>query len=171
MAMTLNAYLTAVRDTLDSSLNLIAYPSIEVEKQIKPYAETKENDELLLNPIVITKSEEEKCLIEPTVNSVRISFSLKKSLEVEKLLAHLFERFLSLRANKLEIIRRKPINKDYDFSFLVTEFHLRTMHKYQIINFIIQFMLDIEKEILEMKLAINSQMRIAVSYFMNHMAE
>ncbi len=62
-------------------------------------------------------------MVEASVNSVRISFSIKKNQEIEILLTHMLERFLSLRADKFQILRKKPI-EGYDFSFLITDEHL-----------------------------------------------
>jgi len=42
--------------------------------------------ELLLAPVVIARNEQEKCLIEGSVNSVRISILIKQSDELEKVL-------------------------------------------------------------------------------------
>eukprot|EP00831_Metopus_contortus_P081126 TRINITY_DN8460_c0_g1_i1.p1 TRINITY_DN8460_c0_g1~~TRINITY_DN8460_c0_g1_i1.p1 ORF type:complete len:190 (-),score=38.35 TRINITY_DN8460_c0_g1_i1:53-622(-) len=169
MAQTLTAYLTSIRDTLDSALDLRSFPSQIVEKQNRPIIEVQESPELMLNVVELARSDQEKCLIESSINSTRLSFTVKKPKEIEKLLAHLFERFISLRADRFSIMRRKPI-EGYDFSFLVTNKHIETMHKENIINFILNFILDIEKEITEMKIAINTQMRIAASYFLEYIA-
>jgi actin related protein 2/3 complex subunit 4 len=119
-----------------------------------------------MKPFVVARSEEEKCLIEASINSVRISIRIKKAGELEELLSHLFERFISLRADKFGIMRKKPAYPEYDFSFLIIEEHLEKMKKEQIINFILEFMQGIEKEINEMKIAINTQSRLAAGYFM-----
>ncbi len=42
--------------------------------------------ELLLAPVVIARNEQEKCLIEGSVNSVRLSILIKQSDELEKVL-------------------------------------------------------------------------------------
>jgi actin related protein 2/3 complex subunit 4 len=42
--------------------------------------------ELLLAPVVVARNEQEKCLIEPSINSVRISISIKQADEIEKVL-------------------------------------------------------------------------------------
>ena len=101
---------------------------------------------------------------------MRISFSIKKN-EVEELLTHMLQRFFALRADKFKIMRRVPANPDkYDFSFLITEDHLQKYKKEELINFILEFMQGIDKEISEMKLAIINQSRIASSYFVNSLA-
>ena len=52
-----------------------------VEKHNKPEIEMHDHDKsnkaLILKPIVLARSEREKCLIEASVNSVRISLKIK----------------------------------------------------------------------------------------------
>lgn len=53
----------------------------------------------------------------------------------------------------------------YDISFLITNTHSETMLKHKIVDFIIQFMEDVDKEISEMKLSVNQRARtVAESY-------
>ena len=66
----------------------------------------------------------------------------------------MLERFLSLRADKFAIMRKKPAHEGYDFSFLVTDEHLVKFKKEELINFILEFIGGIDKEINDMKLAI-----------------
>ena len=104
-----------------------------------------------MRSITICRNEYETCLIEGSVNSCRISFSIKKN-EVEQLLTNMLQRFFSLRADKFKIMRRKPIEAKYDFSFLITEDHLQKYKKEELINFILEFMQGIDKEVQDMKL-------------------
>ena len=63
-------------------------------------------------------------MVEGAINSVRISFSIKKN-DMEVLLTHMVQRFLALRADRFKIMRRVPVNPEkFDFSFLITEDHL-----------------------------------------------
>ena len=90
---------------------------------------------------------------------MRISFSLKKN-EVENLLSHLFGRFLALRADRFKILRKVPADpENYDFSFLVTEDHISKYKKEDLINFILEFMQGVDKEVQDMKLQVISQCR------------
>ena len=107
--------------------------------------------------------------MESSVNSVRISINIKKNQEIEELLTHMLDRFLSLRADKFLILRKKPI-EGYDFSFLITEEHLQKFKKEEMINFILEFIQGIDKEINDMKLAIITQSRLAATYFTNAIA-
>ena len=77
-----------------------------------------------MQPIVISKNDTECCMIEGSINSCRISFSIKKG-DVEILLTKMLGRFFATRADKFKIMRRVPHNKEkFDFSFLITEDHL-----------------------------------------------
>ena len=53
------------------------FPSQLVERHNKPEIETRGSKELLLNPIKISRNENEQCLIEPSVNSIRVSICIK----------------------------------------------------------------------------------------------
>ena len=44
------------------------------------------------------------------------------------------------------------IEQGYDISFLITNFHTEEMLKHKLVDFIIQFMEEVDKEISEMKL-------------------
>jgi actin related protein 2/3 complex subunit 4 len=51
----------------------------------------------------------EKVLIEPSINSIRVSISIKQADEIEKILCHKFTRFMSMRAENFVILRRKAL--------------------------------------------------------------
>lgn len=48
-------------------------------------------------------------MIEPSINSVRISIKIKQADEIEHILVHKFTRFLTQRAEAFFILRRKPV--------------------------------------------------------------
>jgi hypothetical protein len=48
-------------------------------------------------------------LIEPSINSVRISIKIKQADEIEHILVHKFTRFLTQRAEAFFVLRRKPV--------------------------------------------------------------
>ncbi|CAG2102165.1 unnamed protein product [Medioppia subpectinata] len=58
------------------------------------------------------------------------------------------------------------VETGFDISFLITNFHTESMFRYKIIDFIIHFMEEIDKEINEMKLAINARARITAEEFL-----
>lgn len=69
----------------------------------------RKSKEVLMNPLVISRNENEKVLIEPSVNSVRVSIKIKQADDLERILCHKFSRFLMLRAENFVILRRKAI--------------------------------------------------------------
>lgn len=162
-----NNYLTEISQVLDAVLNLRPCPSQLVERQIHPEVEFRDNARLLLDPILIARNEQEKCLIEGSVNTVRISITIKKGQEIDWLLTDMLERFMSLRADKFDVLRKQPAHKGYDFSFLISDDHLTKYKKEELINFILEFIMGIEKEMNELRLAINNSARFATVYFAN----
>lgn len=165
MANTLAPYLSAIRSSLDSALCLRNFPSQTVERHNKPEVELQMSKELLLNPVLICRNEQEKCLIEPSINSTRVSICIKKADEIETILSHKFNRFLMQRAEQFIVMRRVPV-EGYDMSFLIVHQHLENMYKHKLIDFIITFMEDIDKEISEMKISLNARGRIVATEFM-----
>ncbi len=85
----------------------------------------------MLVPVVISRNENERVLIEGSVNSIRISIAIKKSDELEKILSHKFMRFMMMRADNFVILRRKPVKVSdfvliliFLFKFFNQDFHL-----------------------------------------------
>uniref|UniRef100_A0A453MI52 Actin-related protein 2/3 complex subunit 4 n=5 Tax=Triticinae TaxID=1648030 RepID=A0A453MI52_AEGTS len=165
MANTLRLYLTCIRNTLEAAMCLQNFPCQEVERHNKPEVELKTSSELLLNPVLICRNEAEKCLVETSINSIRISLKVKQADELENILAKKFLRFLSMRAEAFQVLRRKPV-QGYDISFLITNYHCEDMHKHKLIDFIVQFMEDIDKEISELKLSVNTRGRLVATEFL-----
>lgn len=124
------------------------------------------NKELLLQPVVIARNEKEKCLIEGSINSVRVSIAIKQADEMEALLVDKFSRFLCQRAEDFVILRRKAV-EGYDVSFLITNFHTEEMLKNKLVDFIIHFMQEIDSEVSKMKLDVNSRARVIASTFLS----
>ncbi|XP_070491500.1 actin-related protein 2/3 complex subunit 4 [Chironomus tepperi] len=165
MAATLKPYLTAVRHTLTAAMCLDNFSSQVIERHNKPEIEVKSSKELVLNPVIISRNEKERVLIETSVNSVRVSISIKQADEIEKILCHKFTRFMMMRAENFIILRRKPI-EGYDISFLITNFHTEQMYKHKLVDFVIHFMEEVDKEISELKLSVNSRARICAEEFL-----
>ena len=70
----------------------------------------------------------------------------------------MLSRFMTLRADKFDILRKKPAHDDYDFSFLITADHLQTYKKEELINFIIEFIHGIDQEVTDLKILVNTTM-------------
>jgi actin related protein 2/3 complex subunit 4 len=66
-----------------------------------------------MNHLVISRNENEKVLIEPSVNSVRVSIKIKQADDLERILCHKFSRFLMMRAENFVILRRKPVEVSF----------------------------------------------------------
>ncbi|KAJ3239737.1 Arp complex subunit [Chytriomyces hyalinus] len=162
---TLRPYLTAVRATLTAAMCLENFSSQIVERHNKPEIEAQTTKEALLTPVQISRNENEKVLIEPSVNSLRISIKIKQADDLERILCHTFTRFLMMRAENFVVLRRKAIS-GYDISFLITNFHTEQMYKHKLVDFIIQFMEEVDKEISEMKLSINARARIVAESYL-----
>jgi actin related protein 2/3 complex subunit 4 len=165
MSQALQPYLKAVRLTLDAALCLRNFASQVVERHNKPEVEARMNKELLLAPMTVARNENERVLIEGSINSVRMSIKIKQIDEMEVLLVDKFCRFLSQRAEDFLILRRSPV-KGYDISFLITNFHTEDMKKKELIDFIIHFMEEIDAEISGMKLAVNARARVVATTFL-----
>uniref|UniRef100_A0A3B4GYL9 Actin-related protein 2/3 complex subunit 4 n=1 Tax=Pundamilia nyererei TaxID=303518 RepID=A0A3B4GYL9_9CICH len=166
---TLRPYLNAVRATLQAALCLENFSSQVVERHNKPEVEVRSSKELLLQPVVISRNDKEKVLIEGSINSVRVSIAVKQADEIEKILCHKFMRFMMMRAENFFILRRKPV-EGYDISFLITNFHTEQMYKHKLVDFVIHFMEEIDKEISEMKLSVNARARIVAEEFLKNVS-
>ncbi|UZJ54978.1 hypothetical protein CBS101457_004298 [Exobasidium rhododendri] len=169
MSNSLRPYLQCVRSTLTAAMTLDNFASQEVERHNKPEVEAAASKEVLLTPIIISRNENEKVLIESSFNSLRLSIKIKQADEIERILAHKFTRFLMQRAEAFVILRRKAV-KGYDISFLITNFHSETMLKHKLVDFIIQFMEEVDKEISEMKLSLNARARIVAESYLGTFA-
>uniref|UniRef100_A0A674DCV0 Actin-related protein 2/3 complex subunit 4 n=1 Tax=Salmo trutta TaxID=8032 RepID=A0A674DCV0_SALTR len=131
------------------------------------FSHYRSSKELLLQPVVISRNDKEKVLIEGSINSVRVSIAVKQADEIEKILCHKFMRFMMMRAENFFILRRKPV-EGYDISFLITNFHTEQMYKHKLVDFVITFMEEIDKEISEMKLSVNARARIVAEEFLKN---
>ncbi|GEQ66730.1 hypothetical protein JCM33374_g393 [Metschnikowia sp. JCM 33374] len=156
-----------VRTSLTAAICLEDFSSQLVERHNRPEIEVdnSHNPELLLNPVTIARNEHEKILIEPSVNSVRVSICIKQADEIEHILVRQFTRFLTQRAESFFILRRVPV-KGYDISFLITNFHTEQMLKDKLVDFIIEFMEEVDKEISEMKLFLNARARVIAEAYL-----
>mmetsp|Transcript_1912 Transcript_1912/g.3059 ORF Transcript_1912/g.3059 Transcript_1912/m.3059 type:complete len:171 (-) Transcript_1912:28-540(-) len=170
MAQPFEKYLDDIKKALDSALNIRNFPSQREERHNKPEVETRKCKELLLPPIKLTRSKYEETLIEPSINSTRISLRIKKVDDLEKLLSGMFMRFLMVRADQFIILRRVPV-PEYDISFLIIHTHMEQLYKGKLIDFIITFLKEIEKEINDMKLSVNARARMAAINFMTDLVK
>ncbi|KAG0148692.1 hypothetical protein CROQUDRAFT_654525 [Cronartium quercuum f. sp. fusiforme G11] len=165
MSNTLRPYLACVRATLTAALTLEDFACQVVERHNRPEVEAGKTPEVLLTPLHISRTPSEYVLIEPSINSVRLSIKIKQADDIEHILARGVTRFLSLRAENFVILRRKPV-KGFDISFLITSHNLESMIRAKLVDFIIQFMEDVDREISEMKLSLNARARIVAESYL-----
>ena len=165
-------YLDAIRRSLQAALCVRNFPSQDVERHNKPEIEVSDfrdkdakgqesrerKNATIARPIMIARSEIECVYIETSVNSVRISVKVKQLDDVDTLLCKMFMRFLSQRADAFRILRRKPI-PGYDISFLITNIHTEQMILSKLIEFVITFLQDVDKELSDMKVTLNKRAR------------
>lgn len=181
-SQSLRPYLQCVRSSLTAALSLSNFASQISERHNVPEIEAASSPEVLLNPLTVARNENEKVFIEPSVNSVRVSIKIKQADEIENILVHKFTRFLTQRAENFFILRRKAVKvcsiiegwkvhhlcrtlimtKGYDISFLITNFHTEEMLKHKLVDFIVEFMEEVDKEISEMKLFVSILLSIDV---------
>ena len=136
MANALNSYLICVKRTLEAAMCVENFSSQKVERHNKPEIEVQESPELLLNPVIISRNEKEKIMIEPSINSVRVSIAIKQLDDIDTLLCKMFMGFMMRRAENFVILRRKKI-EGYDISFLITNFHTEEMLRHKLVHQII----------------------------------
>ena len=133
----LKPYLDAIKATLHAALCVENFASQIVERHNKPEIEVgcvspwqtckgamrkldssphrvalcgrRISRELLLNPVVIHRSENEYVMIETAVNSVRVSIKVKQIDEMDAILANKFSRMIMQRADNFIVLRRKPM--------------------------------------------------------------
>lgn len=95
---------------------------------------------------------------------------MKKSNPLEEILCSMYMHFLMQRAEALKIMRRVPL-EGYDISFLITDAHCLLMHRKELINFICGFVKDLDAEINQMKLCVNTRGRAVAACYMRKICE
>eukprot|EP01095_Lingulamoeba_sp_RSL-Kostka_P001508 TRINITY_DN1210_c0_g1_i3.p1 TRINITY_DN1210_c0_g1~~TRINITY_DN1210_c0_g1_i3.p1 ORF type:complete len:123 (+),score=37.61 TRINITY_DN1210_c0_g1_i3:369-737(+) len=119
-----------------------------------------------MNKILISRNENEQVLIESSINSVRISIKIKQADDIEAILVKKFTRFLTQRAENFFIMRRKAV-EGFHISFLITNFHTEAFLKHKLIDFVINFMQDVDKEVSEIKISVNARARIVAREYLS----
>eukprot|EP00467_Chlorarachnion_reptans_P017043 CAMPEP_0114512630 /NCGR_PEP_ID=MMETSP0109-20121206/15088_1 /TAXON_ID=29199 /ORGANISM="Chlorarachnion reptans, Strain CCCM449" /LENGTH=183 /DNA_ID=CAMNT_0001692347 /DNA_START=81 /DNA_END=632 /DNA_ORIENTATION=- len=160
----LTPYLKAVKSTLTAAVCLRNFPSQVVERHNKPAVETQWARELLLAPVVIAKNDKEAVKIEGSINALRISIKIKQMDTMEGILVNRFASFLEMRAEDFVILRRKAM-EGYDISFLITHHHTETMWRDKLVDFVVKFIQEINSEISDLRLNVNSRGRKVAEHF------
>eukprot|EP00461_Guttulinopsis_vulgaris_P000174 UN00174 len=165
MADSSKPYFQAIESTLNSALCLRNFPSQVVERHNKPEVEARMSKELILNPVVLARDQNQQVLIEPSINSTRISIKIKQIDNLETILVDRFTRALMLRAEEFMILRRKPVD-GYSISFLITHQHMETYKKEELIEFFIDFLKTIDAEVSSMKLNVNARAGVVAGVYL-----
>ena len=58
---------------------------------------------------MIARNENERVLIEPSINSLRFSIKIKQADDTDRILIHKMTRFLMMRAENFRVLRRKAM--------------------------------------------------------------
>jgi actin related protein 2/3 complex, subunit 4 len=157
-------FVSIAKVQLNAALCLRRFPPV-IEGQEMPQVEVP-TSQLLLPSIRINRGKEkETMLIERSINSCRISIYIKQIDDVEKLLVEKFCQYLQHRADDIEIIRKKTL-PSYSITFLIHDKHTFQTPRGKIVNFIINFISEITKEINSNKLALKSINRVFVTNIM-----
>ncbi|CAJ1386879.1 unnamed protein product [Effrenium voratum] len=105
-----------------------------------------------------------------TRNTRRKNMKRRRPSDRRKMLCRKFASFFTQRAEHFVVLRRKPV-EGYDISFLITNTHLEEMVKERIVDFIIEFMEDVDKEIKDLKIALNTRLRAAAAAYMSQFSQ
>ena len=71
--------------------------------------------------------------------------------------------------NESLIPERRPVIlllQGYAISFLITNFHMESMWRHKVVDFIIKFMEEVDSELRNLKIKVNSRSRVIVEEFM-----
>lgn len=93
----------------------------------------------------------------------------RKPVEVGVVVASDLECRYSKRCALLTLLFFSAL-QGYDISFLITNFHTEQMYKHKLVDFVIHFMEEIDKEISEMKLSVNARARIVAEEFLKNVS-
>lgn len=111
----------------------------------------------------------ERCLIESSDNSIRVSFLFKQQImaqsdPVEASILFQWMRFLQQQAEDYQILRRKPVD-GYSISFLILDKHLHEFGRGEMEDWIINFCAVMDKECSDIKIQVNAEARHGTTEF------
>eukprot|EP00792_Barthelona_sp_PAP020_P005287 TRINITY_DN2584_c0_g1_i1.p1 TRINITY_DN2584_c0_g1~~TRINITY_DN2584_c0_g1_i1.p1 ORF type:complete len:168 (+),score=48.60 TRINITY_DN2584_c0_g1_i1:47-550(+) len=167
--MSTNDYLTCVKASLIAAFSIQNHSSIDVDRHNRPEVEISQREELLLNPILIPISNNQKVLIESSVNSTRISVAFSKADDVDQVLYKQYLRFLMARAETLFVLRKKPI-EGFDVSFLITNNHIETYMAHKMADFVVEMIEDIPKQISQIQSNVTERFKASTEYFLKNLS-
>ncbi|KAI1717147.1 ARP2/3 complex 20 kDa subunit (ARPC4) domain-containing protein [Ditylenchus destructor] len=169
----MTTYLDDVRKAVDDAISLMRPPLKLKNEPIRPEVELRigTHEKMFDNVTISRGNGRERVFIESSTNSVRISVAMKQSDRIEFFLISRFSRIMGKQADNFIILRRKPV-VGYDISFLATVDHVfnveSKIRRQTIVDFIIYFIREIDKEIKELKIALNARARAASEQFLKN---
>jgi hypothetical protein len=179
MTSTTTHYFDQVRTKLDYALSGMEYPTTSAQGQdypIRPYVELGMAPTTTIKKERITRNNsKEHCLIESSSNSVRCSFLLKQQHTttdpIEQAIASKYLAFFQRRAEHYHILRRQPIfdvegGYKYSISFLLLQTQLDKYGQEQMVDTILDFLGQVDRECSHVKISLNARARLVASEFL-----
>lgn len=94
----------------------------------------------------------------------------RSSLRLTVVMCFVRCRWMCPKCRRPLICHKLSSFQGYDISFLITNFHTEQMYKHKLVDFVIHFMEEIDKEISEMKLSVNARARIVAEEFLKNVS-
>lgn len=175
MSHTLAPYLNEVRAELEGCLpRLATKKNHQIDDDItpshlpfRPHVELPHKYPVVCQDII--RNDKEKCLLESSLNSIRISFSLRQGHStadpIEKAICSKYIRFFQQRAEQYGILRRKAV-PGYTISFLITSSHLQKYGSEQILDCVLSFCAQVDREFSDVKISLNAHSRLVAAEFL-----
>ena len=172
-------YLEQIRFHLHDAITSLEKPSSSSttdEKSkypIRPYVElsnyNNSNDFKVTQQMISRKNtDKEKCYLEVSKNSIRVSFVFKQQSSydpIDQSILSKYMKFFQQRAEDYTILRRKPI-EGYSVSFLILNTHVATFGIDNILEVVLDFLSQVDRECSDVKITINARARLVASEFM-----
>lgn len=114
----------------------------------------------------IERNQRERCLLETSSNSIRISFAFKQQTSdtLDQAILGKYVSFFQQRAVNYDILRRRSVG-EYAISFLVTSEHKAKYGVDRLVATIYNFVKQVDKECSHVKISINAQARAVAAGF------
>ncbi|GAX76159.1 hypothetical protein CEUSTIGMA_g3603.t1 [Chlamydomonas eustigma] len=111
----------------------------------------------------------QNCLLEMSVNSVRMSFLFSHTPDFQSTLRKMLLRHMMQRADDLDILRRVPV-QGYDISFLITAQHSKRLGADRLANFLLSFSGAVSASVTDMEKAIQLEGTASATDFLRGLA-
>jgi hypothetical protein len=186
---TTTPYFDQVRAKLDSALSGMERPATMASTQgqeypIRPHVELGMAATPSITKERITRNSKEHCLIESSSNSVRCSFLLKQQHmtadPIEQAILSKYLVFFQQRAEHYHILRRQPVLQGqveeqgggggggckYSISFLMWQTQIDKYGQDQMVDTILDFLGQVDRECSHVKISLNARARLVASEFL-----